>query len=204
MKFKKDGEKMKTEYKNVSRSKRLIKEAVSKLLLEKDISKIRITEVTTLADINRGTFYAHYRDIYDVVEQMQNEFVEVLCNSIHNYPPLSLLKNPLPFIIEVADYIRENMEFYQTLIQRNGSSQIFKKMNFIFIERLFRENPYIPEGTDAKELKLCLSYIMAGCMGVLESWFNNEISYTFDELVLLLNDFVSRNLSKYKLPKHPD
>lgn len=192
---------MKTEYKNVSRSKRLIKEAVSKLLLEKDISKIRITEVTALADINRGTFYAHYRDVYDVVEQMQNEFVEVLCNSIHNYPPLSLLKNPLPFIIEVADYIRENMELYQTLIQRDGGSQISKKTNSIFIERLFSESPYIPEGTDVKELKLCLSYIMAGCMGVLERWFNDEISYTFDELVLLLNNFVSSTLSKYELPR---
>lgn len=192
---------MKPEYKNVSRSKRLIKEAVSKLLLEKDISKIRITEVTALADINRGTFYAHYRDVYDVVEQMQNEFVEVLCDSIHNYPPLSLLKNPLPFIIEVADYIRENMELYQTLVQRDGGSQISKKMNSIFIEQLFSESPYIPEGTDAKELKLCLSYIMAGCMGVLERWLNNEISYTFDELVLLLNNFVTSNLSKYELPK---
>lgn len=192
---------MKPEYKNVSRSKRLIKEAVSKLLMEKDISKIRITEVTALADINRGTFYAHYRDVYDVVEQMQTEFVEVLCNSIHNYPPLSLLKNPLPFIIEVADYIRENMELYQTLIQRDGSSQIFKKMNSIFIEKLFNENPYIPKGTDPRELKLCLSYIMAGCMGILERWFNNEISYTFDELVLLLNKFVSSTLSKYEIPK---
>lgn len=192
---------MKPEYKNASRSKRLIKEAVSKLLVEKDISKIRITEVTELADINRGTFYAHYKDVYDVVEQMQNEFVEVLCHSIHNYPPFSLLKNPLPFIIEVADYIRENTELYQTLIQRNGSSQIFKKMNSVFIEKLFSEKSVVPDGVDAKELKLCLSYIMAGCMGVLEKWFNHEISYTFDELVLLLSNFVSSNLSKYELPK---
>ncbi len=194
--------KMKTEYRNVSRSKRLIKEAVTKLLCEKDISKIRITEVTALADINRGTFYAHYRDVYDVVEQMQNEFVEVLCNSIHNYPPLSLLENPLPFIVEVGDYVRENMELYQILIQKDGDSQIFKKMNSIFIEKLFSDASYVPKEIDVKELKLCLSYIMGGCMGILGRWFNSEISYTFDELVLLLNDFVAANLSKYELPKH--
>ena len=60
----------KAEYRSAVRSRKLINEALVDLLTEKPLDKITVTDVVKRADINRGTFYAHYRDIPDVVDHL--------------------------------------------------------------------------------------------------------------------------------------
>lgn len=52
-------------------TKRLLKESLIKLLKEKDIQKISITELCNEAGINRTTFYSHYSSQYDVLKDME-------------------------------------------------------------------------------------------------------------------------------------
>ena len=64
----------------VRRTKRLLLESLTSLMKEKPIKDISVKELTDLADINRGTFYLHYRDIYDMLEQLENHD-QYLCPS---------------------------------------------------------------------------------------------------------------------------
>ena len=54
-------------------TQKLIREAFTGLLKQKPIQSISIKELCELAGINRGTFYAHYRDIYDLREKIEDE-----------------------------------------------------------------------------------------------------------------------------------
>lgn len=66
-------------YKNSLRSELLIKEAVVSLLSEKkDLNKITVSEIVEKAGINRGTFYNHYKDIKDVLNQIEDEIMDSL------------------------------------------------------------------------------------------------------------------------------
>ena len=60
----------KAEYRSAIRSRKLIIDALADLLQEKPLDKITVTDVVSRADINRGTFYAHFRDIPDVVDHL--------------------------------------------------------------------------------------------------------------------------------------
>ena len=62
----------------VRRTKSRLRQALAQLLLEKDLSSITVRELTELADVNRGTFYTHYKDLYDMLEQMENEMFQEL------------------------------------------------------------------------------------------------------------------------------
>ena len=53
----------------VRRTRAQLRRALTELLEEKDIRSVTVRELTERADVNRGTFYAHYSDIYDLVEQ---------------------------------------------------------------------------------------------------------------------------------------
>ena len=55
----------------VRRTKRLLRQGLTELLKEKSIKKITVRELSDRVDINRGTFYLHYKDIYDLVEQIE-------------------------------------------------------------------------------------------------------------------------------------
>lgn len=65
------------------RTKTMFKEAV--LLLLKDgitPNQLTIQKVAKQAGLNRSTFYLHYKDIYDLQEQLQLEIIEALTNKV--------------------------------------------------------------------------------------------------------------------------
>ncbi len=64
------------------KTKRAIKDAFLQLRAKKPLERITIRELTELAEISKATFYLHYKDIYDLSEQMQGEVVEDIMNAV--------------------------------------------------------------------------------------------------------------------------
>ena len=62
----------------VRKTKRQLREALTTLLLEKKFSDITVREISELADVNRGTFYTHYRDTTDLLHQLESSFLNRL------------------------------------------------------------------------------------------------------------------------------
>ena len=61
-------------------------EALADLLTEKPLDKITVTDVVTRANINRGTFYAHYRDIPDVVDHLIQQTFSAIRDAMISHP----------------------------------------------------------------------------------------------------------------------
>ena len=59
------------EDKRIRRTKKLLRQALTRLMQQKDFPSITVTDVVREADINRGTFYAHYRDVYDLRDKIE-------------------------------------------------------------------------------------------------------------------------------------
>lgn len=53
----------------------VLKESLMKLLKEKSISTITVKEICVLADINRSTFYSHYLDQFDLLNQTKDYLI---------------------------------------------------------------------------------------------------------------------------------
>ena len=68
----------------VKRTLKCIRDAFFELVMEKDFSQISITELTQRADINRKTLYLHYSSLEDLVEEIEQEFVDELLASLAN------------------------------------------------------------------------------------------------------------------------
>ena len=51
-----------------------LQKALIDLLKDNSIEKITVTEITEKADVHRGTFYLHYKDVYDLFESVENDF----------------------------------------------------------------------------------------------------------------------------------
>ena len=75
-----------TEDRRVRKTKKQLRSALTSLLLEKDISRVTVRDVADLADVNRGTFYAHYSDVYDLLHQLEDDLLRRLddVGSRHN------------------------------------------------------------------------------------------------------------------------
>ena len=54
----------------IIKTKRSIRNALFQLLSQKPLEQITVRELAQQAEINKGTFYLHYHDIYDLVHQL--------------------------------------------------------------------------------------------------------------------------------------
>ncbi|NLJ89833.1 MAG: TetR/AcrR family transcriptional regulator, partial [Clostridiales bacterium] len=68
--------KVKKENRSVIKTKRKLKVGLLSLLKERPATEITVKELCELVDINRGTFYYHYTDIYDMIDKIEEEFFE--------------------------------------------------------------------------------------------------------------------------------
>ena len=59
-------------------TKKIIKDTLIKLLSEKDIKKVTVSEICKLADVNRATFYRYYLDVYDLLDKIEEDFINEL------------------------------------------------------------------------------------------------------------------------------
>ena len=102
--------------KNVNHSslktRSLIKKTFAEMLSEKrELDKISVSELVRRADINRGTFYSHYDDIYAVAEDYENELIALFFNNAE----LIASTNTDKFIDLMFAYIKQNYDIYNLL-----------------------------------------------------------------------------------------
>lgn len=72
--------------KRKARTEKVIREVFFQMLSQMPMYKITVSELCRRADINRGTFYLHYQDCYDLIDTISNEiadkftpYVEAIC-----------------------------------------------------------------------------------------------------------------------------
>lgn len=69
----------------VIKTRRSIKKVFSDLIQKKPLEKITVTEIASLAEINKGTFYLHYADIYELYDEYLSDYIEQAADNIDFY-----------------------------------------------------------------------------------------------------------------------
>ena len=68
---------------NSQNTKKMLAETLLSLLDKKQLSKITVSELVSICDINRKTFYYHFTDVYDLFEWHLNGELEKALNSLN-------------------------------------------------------------------------------------------------------------------------
>ncbi len=69
----------------VIKTKKRIKQVFLELIGKKELKKITVTELARLAEINKGTFYLHYKDIYELYSEVTRERINDALDDISFY-----------------------------------------------------------------------------------------------------------------------
>ena len=93
------------ERRDVRKSKEAIKNAFIQLIINQDIRKITVKDILTLADVSRGTFYAHFLDIYDVQEQVENDLMDHCIQVIGENSIDNIIDDPYPQVLRCIQFL---------------------------------------------------------------------------------------------------
>ena len=129
------------------KTRKAIFDACVSLIEEKDFQKITVNEIVERADINRGTFYLHFEDKYEMMKSFENEMIEkieeVLVNNIPNEEQFNeqFLKSRYYTLVQLLNCYVENNDLLQLLLKsgHNASFQakLREKLHHVFTTKVF-------------------------------------------------------------------
>lgn len=176
----------------VKRTKKMIRDALSELMKNKAFEEISVTDITKKADINRGTFYLHYEDKYDLLDQSEEEIIQeinkIAKRSIHSMDVLNqdVIDHPLTFVVDIFQYIKENEVFMKAVLGPKGPGSFRIKFKSVLISNLkrlktaIRTDPIVPED-------YLISYITGAHISVMQQWLENGMKETPHDMALILS-----------------
>ena len=154
----------------VRRTRAQLRRALTQLLAEKELRSITVRELTDRADVNRGTFYAHYRDIYDLMERLENEFFTELHQRLPRYTPQQLRGDLTPVLEDVLRLVAENRDLLPSLLDAGSADRFFARLSEVIFDMYRRQWGLVYSLGDGAEVNYCLSFVVSGMMGLVRAW----------------------------------
>ena len=174
-----------------------IKKALAKLIHEKDIGKITVSDIIREADISRGTFYAHYSDVHAVVEQIETEEMKNLIDFVERFGFEKLVTEVDEFIENICIYLSRDVEYYRMIAQSNILNNFLWRLVNVYYENLLAYTMNILNATNRDEAELYIIYITSGAKTIILSWLNGEINGTPAEIGQRLGKLIRLNQQYY-------
>lgn len=170
----------KAEYRSAIRSRKLINQALADLLQEKPLEKITVTDIVNRAGINRGTFYAHYRDVPDVV----NSLVQKTFSSIQEV--LTQQNQTLPDVAhallgQVQKILEEDLDFVRKLMSSGAAAILQEQLVAVMTEYMLQHKDTFYSGSP-ESYEIAIRFGAGGLSNLYRDWFAGKLPYTLEEL----------------------
>ncbi len=165
---------------------RAMQNSLLELLEEKSLDAVSITELCARADINRGTFYKYYRDVYELYEEIEDGFVEDLrklfaeaCDQEEN------------FFLKVTSILQNNRNFVQPNHQTEGASRLLSKLLGLVLPKIYEMVSVQRPDLQPEAARYRSEFILGGCARVYEVWIKEGMIIPVDQMQVYMNDFVT-------------
>ena len=143
------------------KTRRLIKNTFTQMLLEKkEISKINVSELVARAEISRATFYAHFDDIYSVVEEFETELIDEFFTNAK----LLATDNYEKFFEMLFSFMKQNNENYKMMCKSNDVLFAAKRLTTLGVNKLLELINGDPNIKNKDFIELDISVFLQGLM----------------------------------------
>ena len=153
---------MKAEYRSSIRSKTMIKEALLVLMVEKPFDKITITDIVKKADINRGTFYAHYDNTSDVLKSISSSVMDEISSVFKARNNSDVLWNPRVYLKQISDFFLTNPKYFAQLVATDKISEVLNDARHSAIEKIISDLEMELSESTRRQLFIILDYCISG------------------------------------------
>ncbi|WP_394522680.1 TetR/AcrR family transcriptional regulator [Lacrimispora sp. JR3] len=151
------------------KTKRAIRNAFLELLKHKNLNRISVVELSKLADLGRGTFYLHYKDVYELMEQLERELIEDLFRLYDESQLCDNSMNVMKLAETITQYMDSNRETFLVLARKENGGRTLEKIKDFFILKILSDSDKMVTELDRGEAV----FLVAGVFGILESWMRD-------------------------------
>ncbi len=171
----------------------VLMESLVSLLQNKQISAITIKEICELADINRSTFYSHYSNQYDLLNSIEEKFIDDMMAALKQY---NFSKEEEAFLIieKILEYISKNKVICQVLLNQSTEHH-FQKQGTLIIKKFIFNNWITKEKLDRHHFEYMIIFVVGGSVFVIKNWLETGMKESYQEMAEIINNLINKGLS---------
>lgn len=144
----------------VKKTRRAIRNAFLELAEEKPVEKITVRELADRAEINKATFYNHYETIYDLIDELEQEAIDLIVE--HMRSAKSLIEDPRAYVHDLyAALSASSLHLYFNASYRQ--KEFLNKLN-TSLHELAKTEHLDPRDHDREGI--LIAFIIQGLLGV--------------------------------------
>lgn len=177
------------ESQRVLETKDRIRDAFFDLYAQKKIERISIKEITDKAQLNRGTFYVYYKDIYDLLEKTEDELITELISKLRDLIPRLLREENIDSFLPPLVFYQRYSKFLKVLLGANGDPNFIHKIKTI-LKKTLRELLQKVQISEIENMDYVMEFISSGQLGIISHWLANDMVLPVKDLAELIRQII--------------
>ena len=179
----------------VRKTKRQLRLALMQLMSEKNVKDISVRELAAIADINRGTFYIHYKDVYDLLSQLEDEMAAGLSAVCQKHNPDEYDGNTFPYLSDLYHFIAENADMCRVLLGANGDKAYTDRIcRILRDDHLYDFVSNFHKDADPTLIDYFCAFIISGNLSLALRWIATGMQETPDEMAILAGKIITQGV----------
>lgn len=173
----------------INRTRTLLFQAMSELMLEKRYEEITVQDIIDRADVGRSTFYAHFQDKESLSEGLLVHMLDSLTQAmeLEKSDSQSLLPSA-----ELFEHIKKHYSMFKAMTSGHGFDLFFKKGQEYWSEQMStRLQAMLPAGQTPKvPIPMLANYISGTFVNLLKWWIDNKMPYSSQRMIEIVEILV--------------
>lgn len=175
---------MKKENQRVALTKRMLKEALLRLLQTEELNKINISQLCREANINRVTFYHHYTTPRDVLIDIATGVAQDL-KQLSPYPQTPAQAEE--YLEGICRYLKDHTNVVKVLIRCEIDSELAQVLWDVNTSVIFADQrEHASDELDEENFRLVTAFLICGSYHMLREWLVGDIDKTPKEIAALI------------------
>lgn len=172
----------------------MLRQSLLELMDTRPINKITVKDICARADINRGTFYAHYADPYDLLSHVEQELYQAIRRSIEKTSSAQRLST---LLCDIFAAIAEHSDLCRILFSEFGDKAFSRRVVYMAHDKSLEEWRALVKDTPAWWLEAAYAFNAYGIAGAIEHWVKTGMQASPQELAALVEMLSNRGLQAF-------
>ena len=178
----------------ITKSKRALRAALIDLMEERGLDAVSVNDLCARADLNRGTFYNHFRDKEDLLVALEDEVMADLDRfqaqmqdlTVRELMGYRVRKQPLPFLVELFDYLREQGDFLHAVLGPGGDVRFGPRLRDAVCTNLVQSILHERYRNDPSPfVGYYVSFFASAYLGIIQRWIDTGMQESSEEMALI-------------------
>ncbi len=172
-----------------------LRASMTKLIQEKPLNEITVKEVAERADINRATFYLHYKDVYDMLARIENEMFEEFNEVVYAHPASELTDDKMVILTDIFSFIKKNEDMCRALLSENGDISFLNKLKSVIRDKCYDDWEELYMREKSEDYEAYYMFIISGSIGLIQYWLKSGLEESPEKMASLAHDMIMRGIS---------